>query len=186
MIGLEPPPGVPPQVTYKQALANAMAMLATDPARRFIGYGLLHGRAAGTLKGIPDEQILETPVAENLMVAMATGLSLTGLKPLVFIERCDFVLNALDALVNHLDKINLISRGQFTPAAIIRIVVGNRHGGLKTGATHIQNFGPELSTMLPYCVVREVLYADEVKSAYALAAVSRNKTHVILEYKDLL
>ena len=40
-------------MTYKQSLTAAMTALAADPARLFIGYGLTHGRAAGTLSGVP-------------------------------------------------------------------------------------------------------------------------------------
>ncbi len=134
-----------------------------------------------------DGQIVETPVAENLMVGMATGMALFGLKPVVFIERCDFVLNALDALVNHLDKIHLISRGEFRPVAIIRIVVGNRTKGLATGATHTQDFGAELAAMCRHCAVRDVRDSWEVEAAYEKAARDDGKmTHVILEYKDLM
>ena len=33
----------------------------------FIGYNVKYGNAIGTLKNVPDDQKLETPVAENLM-----------------------------------------------------------------------------------------------------------------------
>ena len=56
---------------YKDALSTAMVDLAKDPKVVFVGYGVRYGgKAAGTLKGIADEQLLETPVAENLMVAL--------------------------------------------------------------------------------------------------------------------
>src|SRR5579871_6790066 len=113
-------------LTYKEALTAAMDQLALDPTVRFVGYGLLHGRAAGTLKNVPVAQIVETPVAENLMVGLAIGMSLRGLRPVVYIERMDFILNALDAIVNHLDKIGGMSHGQFNPAVILRVVVGNK------------------------------------------------------------
>jgi pyruvate/2-oxoglutarate/acetoin dehydrogenase E1 component len=80
-------------LTYKGQLTAAMNLLAADPAVRFIGYGVkIGGRAAGTLNNVSDSQLIETPVAENLMVGLATGLSLAGLKPIVFIERMDFIL----------------------------------------------------------------------------------------------
>jgi pyruvate/2-oxoglutarate/acetoin dehydrogenase E1 component len=118
-----------------------MESLAADPLVRFVGYGVrIGGRAQGTLKNVPDSQLIEMPVAENLMVGFAIGLALKGLKPVVFIERFDFILNALDAIVNHLDKIETISRGEFKPAMILRIVVGNKSKPLFTGETHTQDF----------------------------------------------
>src|SRR5438477_13169810 len=127
-------------MTYKEALTAAMDELARDPMIRFIGYGVSIGKAMGTLKNVPDSQLIEMPVAENLMVGFAIGLALKGLKPVVFIERFDFILNALDAVVNHLDKIGDISRGEFRPTIILRVVVGNRQKPLFTGETHTQDF----------------------------------------------
>jgi pyruvate/2-oxoglutarate/acetoin dehydrogenase E1 component len=114
-------------MTYKDTLAQAMQKLAEDPKAVFIGYGVRYGgMAAGTLKQIPECQLIETPVAENLMVAIGIGMALQGYKPVIFIERFDFILNALDAIVNHLDKIAVMSRGEFKPTLILRVVVGNR------------------------------------------------------------
>jgi pyruvate dehydrogenase E1 component beta subunit len=106
-------------MTYKESITASMDELAKDPDVCFIGYGIRYGKAMGTLKNVSESQLIETPVAENLMVGLAIGLSLRGKKPVVFIERADFLLNALDAIVNHLDKIELMSRGQFQPACIL-------------------------------------------------------------------
>lgn len=175
---------------YKDELARAMAMLAEDPASRFIGYGVKQGRAMGTLKGVAEEKLVETPVAENLMVGLATGMALMGLKPLVFIERCDFLLNAADALVNHLDKMVMISRGAFSPCAIIRVVVGNRRGGLQTGATHVQDFSAAFASMLQTIPVVCLTEAEQIVPAYAEAldklTACGNHSTMLVEYKDLL
>jgi pyruvate/2-oxoglutarate/acetoin dehydrogenase E1 component len=177
---------------YKDAITASMGAIAADPDSVFIGYGLLTGRAGGTLKHVPDSQIVETIVAENLMVGLATGLSLRGKKPVVYIERCDFLLNALDALVNHLTKIKHMSGGEFAPAAIIRVVVGNKDKPLFTGATHTQDFSDSLSVMLmdeanAYDIWR--LDADAVIEnifAEAHRKLSDGITTIVFEYKDLL
>lgn len=173
--------------TYKEALTGANQMLAADAATRFIGYGLKKGRALGSLKGVVDTQIIETPVAENLMVGIATGLALKGYKPVVFIERMDFVLNALDAIVNHLDKARLMSRGEFTPGAIIRCVVGNRDKPLYTGDTHVQDFSGALRQMVSFPVLQLLKPAD-IPGAYAQAKadIDRGRSTLLVEYKDLV
>ena len=127
-------------MTYKEIITEAMTSLAQDPDVCFVGYGVTRGKAMGTLAKVNPAQLIETPVAENLMVGLATGLALRGRKPVVFIERCDFLLNALDAIVNHLTKINVMSRGEFKPAIILRVVIGNRDKPLFTGETHTQDF----------------------------------------------
>src|SRR3989338_4734923 len=106
---------------YKDAIMKSMEMLAQDPRTIFIGYNVSYGsRGYGTFYNIPRERCIETPVAENLMTDLAIGTALAGLKPLLFFERHDFMLNALDALINHLDKVERISGGQFKAPVIIR------------------------------------------------------------------
>jgi len=175
-------------VTYREELTLAMDNLAGDKATRFIGYGVkIGGRALGTLKNVPDAQLVETPVAENLMVGLATGMSLAGLRPLVFIERMDFILNALDAIVNHLGAAQRISRGQFRPAAILRVVIGNRHKPLYTGPTHVQDFTEAVRLMVDFPVVR-LTEAGQIAPAYfeAHEALWRGRSTMLVEHKDLI
>lgn len=175
------------QIGYKNALIEANSLLAKNEKTRFVGYGLQKGRALGTLKEVALDQIIEMPVAENLMAGMAIGLSLKGYCPVVFIERMDFVLNALDAIVNHLDKIDQLSNGQFKPACIIRCVVGNKNKPLYTGATHVQDFSAALREMVVFPVV-QLKEASQIENAYQQASenVKNGISTILVEYKDLV
>ena len=91
---------------YKEAIKKSMEMLAKDKNAVFIGYNVNYGsRMYGTLVDIPKSKCLETPVAENLMAGLSMGMAIEGYKPVLIFERHDFMLNSLDAIVNHLDKI---------------------------------------------------------------------------------
>jgi len=173
--------------TYKEMLTHAMDELAADPLVRFVGYGVkIGGRAMGTLKNVPDSQLIEMPVAENLMVSFAIGLSLKGLKPVVFIERFDFVLNAMDAIVNHLDKIAEISHGEFTPTVILRIVVGNKDKPLFTGKTHTQDMSIALKNLVSFPVVqlnKPEWIVPEYRRAFNELSF---RSSALVEYKDLM
>lgn len=173
--------------SYKAALTAANTALAADPARLWIGYGLRRGRAGGTLAGVPESQILETPVAENLMVGLAIGAALRGRKPVVYFERADFLLNALDAIVNHLNAIPAISHGEFSPAVILRIVVGNSQKPLFTGKTHTQDFSSALEEMVDFPVHR-MLQVNDVHYCYAQAETDQltGTSSALFEYKDLI
>lgn len=138
-------------MSYKSAITDAMTEMGRDPAVCFVGYGIRYGKAMGTLANVSESQLIEMPVAENLMVGFATGLALRGRKPVVFIERADFLLHALDATVNHLAKINLMSRGEFAPAVMLRVIIGNSTKPLFTGETHTQDFSDELRSMVGNC-----------------------------------
>ena len=174
-------------MTYKNELAAAMTELALEERSRFIGYGLSKGRAAGSLAGVRDSQIIETPVAENLMAGIAIGQSLAGNLPVLYFERFDFVLNAADAIVNHLSAARHISRGEFKPAAIIRCVVGNRDKPLFTGRTHTQDFTVAFLSMCDFPVVTltdKERIAEEFREArkHQLEGFST----LLVEYKDMI
>lgn len=176
-------------LTYKDLVTQAMTYLGMNPKTRFIGYGVGHGsKGGGTFKGVPDAQLIETPLAENLMAGLAIGWSLRGYCPVVHFERFDFVLNALDAIVNHLDKMRSISCGEFAPAAILRIVVGNSSMPLYTGPTHVQDFSEALSKMVSFPVVRvhsdmaldfEIIYRKAMNDV-----LKHGQSTAIVEYKD--
>lgn len=176
-------------MTYKEALIESMTMLAMDDQFRAIGYGLLNQKGAnGTLKMLPNEKVVECSVCEGLMGGMAQGMAMCGYKPLMFLERCDFALLALDSIVNHLDKCEEISRGEFVPCVIIRIVAGNRNRPLFTGPTHTQDFSDAFRLMLkmPVFSLKE---PEEVLSAYKLAKLRQDHklgSTMLVEYKDLL
>jgi len=163
--------------------------MAEDPLVCFIGYGIRHGRAGGTLKDVAVAQLIETPVAENLMMGMAIGLALAGRRPVVYFERFDFILNAMDAMVNHLDKIGTMSQGEFSPSIIIRVVVGNSRKGLITGATHTQDFTKVMAEMVSF-PVQKLKAADEIMGAYAVAhqalqlAPGFARSTMLVELKD--
>lgn len=178
-------------MTYREALTSAMRALATEPRVRFVGYGVRYGgQAAGTLAGIPEEQLIETPVAENLMVSLALGLSLVGLVPVVYLERMDFILNALDAIVNHVNALERISQGEFKAGVILRVVVGNKTKPLFTGLTHTQNFTDAIRAMVDFSVMTIEWEQDNgwagLVYRMALERALEGKPTMLVEYKDLI
>ncbi len=177
----------PKPLSYKDELTKAMELLAQDPLVCFMGYGVqIGGRAMGTLNNVPDDRLIETIVDENEMVGEAIGMSLDGYKPVVFFERFDFILNALDAIVNHLDKIETLSQGEFKPTMILRIVVGNSRKPLFTGKTHMQDFSVALRALVSFPVV-QLQDASDIKGNYRHAYCTLDsRSTAIIEYKDLM
>jgi pyruvate/2-oxoglutarate/acetoin dehydrogenase E1 component len=168
---------------YRDAIKHAMEELARDQRTIFLGYNVLYGsRAYGTLDGVPSEQCLETPVAENLMAGLAIGMALAGYRPVLFFERHDFVLNALDAIVNHLDKLESMSHGQFRAPVIIRATVGGR-APLHPGPQHTQDFTEAFRSMLTFPVL-DITTPAEVQDAYRLAGQFDTPV-MLVERRDL-
>jgi pyruvate/2-oxoglutarate/acetoin dehydrogenase E1 component len=174
-------------LSYKEALIEANTSIAKNHKVQYIGYGLVKGRGLGTLKNISLEQIIEMPVAENLMVGFAIGLALKGYLPIVFIERMDFLMNAMDAIVNHLDKLRKKSKNEFSPAIIIRCIVGNKNKPLYTGITHTQDFSDALRLMVSFPVI-QIKEVGDIEDSYKQAAenVANGISTILVEYKDLV
>jgi pyruvate/2-oxoglutarate/acetoin dehydrogenase E1 component len=90
----------------------------------------------------------------------------------------------MDALVNHLDKIKDISKGEFNPKVVIRCVVGNVTKPLYTGATHTQDFSNALRTMVNIPVY-QLLNTKMIDRAYELVD-GYEESAILIEYKDLI
>ena len=64
-------------------------------------------------------------VAEDMKMGISIGMALDGLIPISIYPRVDFLLCAINQLVNHLDLIEEMSNGEFIPGIIIRTQIGN-------------------------------------------------------------
>ncbi len=168
------------ELSYKEAIFESMEDLGRK-GYVFIGYNVLKGNAMGTLASVPDSQKIETPVAENLMMGLAIGMSFEGFKPVVYFERQDFMMVAMDAIVNHLDKIERISHGEFKVPVIIRAVVADG-GPFYSGITHSQDFTKMFQAVLqmPIFVPQS---GSDVKTAFEYGS-SIDKPIMVVEYKS--
>jgi deoxyxylulose-5-phosphate synthase len=166
--------------SYKDAIFESMDELGKQ-GYIFIGYNVLKGNAMGTLKSVPDSQKIETPVAENLMMGLAIGMSFEGFKPVVYFERQDFMMVAMDAIVNHLDKIERISHGEFKVPVIVRAVVADG-GPFYSGITHSQDFTNMFKAVLQMPIFVPETGSD-VKTAFEFGSTC-NKPIMVVEYKS--
>ena len=170
-------------MTYKDAIIKEMEDIAKDPNSVFLGYNVKFGsQAYGTLSTIPKDKLIETPLAENLMTGLATGLSLQGYKPVLFFERHDFLLNASDAIVNHVDKLEKLSHDDFNTPMIIRATVGGRIP-LDPGLQHIQDYTEAFRRMVSFPVLAPQT-EKEVTEAYDIAK-QFIRPIMIVEKRDL-
>lgn len=81
------------------------------------------------------DRVIDTPVSESACTGAAIGASLAGMKPIVVHPRMDFMLYAMDAIVNQASKWSHMLGGQAHPGLTIRSII-NRGG--EQGAQHSQ------------------------------------------------
>jgi 2-oxoisovalerate dehydrogenase E1 component beta subunit len=101
------------------------------------------GRAGGVFRvtqGLQDEfgagRVLDTPLAESLIVGSAIGLSVNGMRPVAEIQFGDFITPAFDQIVNEAAKFYYRSNGAWRCPITIRAPYGAVHGG---GLYHSQS-----------------------------------------------
>ena len=167
-------------LSYKEAMNLAMKELGNEGAI-FIGYNVAKGDAMGTLKEVSAEQKLETPVAENLMSGLAIGMSFEEFLPVIYFERHDFMMVAMDAIVNHVDKIERISHGEFKVPVIIRAVTADG-GPFYSGITHSQDFTEVLKAAVTF-PVSDPKNGKEILEAFRNARDSKRPA-IIVERKS--
>ncbi len=167
-------------LSYKDAMIKSMTDLGKEGAI-FIGYNVLYGNAIGTLTNVADEQKLETPVAENLMTGLAIGMSFEGFMPVLYFERHDFMLVAADAIINHVDKIERLSHGEFKVPIIIRAVTADA-GPFYSGITHSQDFTKMFRSAVSFPVI-DPKNGAEIQEAI-LGAKQSKRPVMIIERKS--
>ncbi|MCK5021961.1 MAG: hypothetical protein KAR54_01800 [Candidatus Pacebacteria bacterium] len=163
-------------ITYKDAVIQSMTELGEKGAV-FLGYNVKRGDAMGTLKDVPNEQKIETPVAENLMSGLAIGMSFEGFIPVIYFERHDFMLVAADAICNHMDKIERISHGEYRVPVIIRAVSADA-GPFYSGPTHSQDFTKSFKVLVDFPVFDPVTGVDVLK-AFKTAQLSNGPVMIV-------
>jgi pyruvate/2-oxoglutarate/acetoin dehydrogenase E1 component len=118
------------------------------------------------------------------MLGLATGLSLENYLPIVYIERFDFILNALDAIVNHLDKIDKMSYGEFKPKVLIKVAIGIKNKPLYSGLTHTQDFTEAMKKLITFPVIKLIKTKQFILYTYDLIN-TYDKSIMIIEEKEL-
>ena len=130
-------------ITYRQALNDTLGEeLARDPNVLLMGeeIGKFEGSykiTAGLLQKFGPKRVVDTPIAEMGFVGMAAGSAMLGLRPVVEIMTINFILMAVDQVVNHASKIHYMFGGQ----AKVPLVIRTPSGGVgQLAATHSQSF----------------------------------------------
>ena len=169
---------------YKEEIIKAMEQLGKHPKTIFIGQAVaLPGHAiSGTLEKVPQEKKIELPVFEEVQSGIATGLALEGFIPISCFPRFDFFILSLNQIVNHLDKIRVMSKDDFKPRVIIRVGIGSRVP-INAGPQHTQNHTEAMRSMLTEIDVVELVEPEQIETVYNIALYRPDsKSTLIIEH----
>ena len=128
-------------ITYAQAINEALHQLMNQYDR-----GILIGQGAtspwytgttteGLIEKFGEQRVIDTPVSENGITGIAAGAALAGMRPIVVHPRMDFMLYAMDQIVNHIANWHFMLGAQLSIPIVIWGII-NRGG--EQAAQHSQ------------------------------------------------
>jgi len=131
-----------PEITYREAIHDAMVEeMRRDESVFLIGedigsYGGAFGVSAGMLAEFGPERIRETPISELAIVGAAAGAAMVGMKPIAELMFMDFILLAMEPLMNQAAKARYMFGGKATVPMVVRMPSGS---GTGAAAQHSQS-----------------------------------------------
>lgn len=121
-------------ISFCEALNEATAQeMARDPSVFVYGIGVpdhkkVFGSTAGLLERFGPDRCFDTPLSEDAMTGFGLGAAINGMRPIHVHIRVDFLLLAMNQLVNMVSTFSYSTRGQVKAPLVIRVVVGRGWG----------------------------------------------------------
>ena len=189
----ETDPGAVPQnagetreMTFIQAVREALVEeLETRPEVLVYGEdvgsaGGIFGASRGLQRSYGADRVFDTPIAESAILGSAVGAALMGMKPIVEIMWADFMLVALDQLINQAANVRYITGGRSNVPMVVRTQQGATPGSC---AQHSQS----LEALLAHIPGLKVALPGTPQDAYDLirAAVADPDPCIVMESRSL-
>lgn len=175
----------PNYTPYKDALSNSMTFLSEKSDTIFIGQQILFqgNPMSTTLNDVPKSKMIELPVMEETQMGMSLGMAMAEKFVITFYPRWDFLICASNQLINHVDKLGLMSGGDWNVNMIIRLGKGSDKP-LDPGHQHKGNYKDQFRSMCPNVNFIDLTDWRTIESDYK-NAYEKGGIHVIIEYPEL-
>ena len=176
----------PKTMTYIQAVNQALLReLETRPEVLVYGEdvgfaGGIFGASRNCQKTYGSERVFDTPISESAILGSAIGSALMGMRPIVEIMWADFLLVALDQLINQAANIRYVTNGRSKVPIVVRTQQGATPGSC---AQHSQS----LEALLAHIPGLRVALPGTPQDAYDIlrSAVALDDPCIIFESRSL-
>jgi acetoin:2,6-dichlorophenolindophenol oxidoreductase subunit beta len=116
-------------VTLLEATRLAVRQeMRRDPRVWVLGEDVARGGLWGQYRGFAEEfgaeRAVSTPISEATIMGAGLGAALVGTRPIIEMRIFDFVMCAMDELVNQIAKVRYMFGGQAKPAVVVRMPHG--------------------------------------------------------------
>lgn len=170
---------------FKEAIILAMSEeMRRDPDVLLMGedvgvFGGDFGTSVGMIEEFGPERVRDCPISEAAIAGAASGAAMTGLRPIVDVTFMDFVVIAMDAIVNQAAKTRYMFGGKGKVPVTFRVAAGN---GVGSAAQHSQSL-ESWFTHIPGLKVVAPGTPGDMKGLLK-ASIRDNNPVIILEYKS--
>ena len=175
-----------PELTYREAVRDALAQALRDDDRVFImGEDIAEmGGSMGVTQGLVEEfgpeRVRNTPISEMAIVGTGIGAAMQGMRPVVEIMYEDFLTLSTEQIVNQAAKHRYMSGGQLKVPLTIRTQGG---AGWSPGAQHAQ----QLEAWFVHVPGLKVVFASTPEDVRGLlwSAIYDDNPVVFFEHRTL-
>jgi acetoin:2,6-dichlorophenolindophenol oxidoreductase subunit beta len=143
---------------YREALNEGLTQaMENDPEIFVMGCGVddeggIFGTTKSAFQKFGNSRVMDTPLAENAVAGIGVGASILGKRPVIVHARNDFLFLAMDQIINHAAKWNIMSGGRLHCPMVVRAIVGRGWGQAAQHSQSLHSFFshvPGLKVMMP-------------------------------------
>lgn len=172
------------RISYAESINEALSQaLSLDPGVFVMGQGVddpsgMFGATRGLHLKYGSERVFDTPLAETALSGVAVGAALGGMRPVYFHNRPDFLLLAMDQLVNHAAKWFYMFGGAVSVPLVFWACIGRGWGSAAQHSQALQGLFmhvPGLKLIMP-----STCYDAK---GLMLAAIKDNNPVLIIEHR---
>jgi pyruvate/2-oxoglutarate/acetoin dehydrogenase E1 component len=169
---------------YFDELKRSMEWLGEQNDTIFIGQAVEYAGTGmtNTLKDVSTDKLMEMPVNEDMQMGITNGLAMNGYVPVSIYPRWNFLLLGVNQLINHLDKLPMIS--DYKTKVIIRTAIGSERP-LHPQWQHVGDYTEAFKKMLTNV---EVIRLDEPEQIFEAYKKAYNRTDgkstILVEWGD--
>ena len=146
------------KISYREAIIEALVLeMRRDPA--VFTYGIdvadhkkIYGTTVGLVEEFGDARCFSTPLSEETLVGFGLGAAINGLRPVNVHIRVDFLILAMNQIVNMVSSFQYGSAGKLKVPLVIRAIIGKGWGQSYQHSKSLHSFFahvPGLKVVMP-------------------------------------
>lgn len=174
------------KISYRNAVNQALHQ-EMERDNSVFTYGIdvadhkrIFGSTAGLLEKFGPKRVFSTPLSEEALLGFGLGAAIGGLRPINVHIRVDFLLLAINQLVNMVASYHYGSDGKIQIPLVIRAIIGKGWGQSYQHSKSLQSFFAHIPGLK---VVMPTTPADA--KGLLISAVRDNNPVVVLEHRML-